>query len=112
MIVLYYFRQNMTNLNTRGKGQIGIRSSTRGNRGGRQQSGRGAATTSNRGGFRGRRGGMRGRGGRGGRGNATKKPVMPSKEELDMELDKYMSNTRSYLDKQLDQYMAQPTATA
>lgn len=52
-----------------------------------------------------RRGGRGGRGrGRGGRGGQQKtKP--PTKEELDQQLDNYMSNTKSALDKQLDTYM-------
>lgn len=45
------------------------------------------------------------RGGRGGRGGG--KPVEPKKEDLDSELDKYMSNSKVYLDNQLVDYMAQ-----
>jgi len=44
---------------------------------------------------------------RGGRGGAAKggKPVEPKKEDLDSELDKYMSNSKVYLDNQLVDYM-------
>lgn len=50
----------------------------------------------------GRSGGRRGGVGRG----RTNRPV-PSKEELDMELDQYMANTKSHLDKEIDSYMNQ-----
>jgi len=46
------------------------------------------------------RGGSRGRGGRGGRGGKV------TKDELDTDLDKYMSKTKFSLDAQLDSYMA------
>ncbi|KAK7862751.1 hypothetical protein R5R35_002516 [Gryllus longicercus] len=53
----------------------------------------------------GRSGGVRGRGRRGGaRGRQQK---LPSKEELDLQLDQYMANTKSHLDKELDSYMNQ-----
>ena len=45
------------------------------------------------------RGGARGRG-RGGQNNPTK-----SKDDLDKELDDYMTHTKSHLDAELDQYM-------
>ena len=45
----------------------------------------------------GRRGGVR-------RGVANRRPPPPSREQLDQELDSYMSGTRSVLDKQLDDY--------
>ena len=61
-----------------------------------------------RGGKRGR-GGMRGgRGGRGrgrGRGGQQQGPA-PSREELDNQLDAYMSKTKTGLDAELDAYMA------
>lgn len=45
---------------------------------------------------------------RGGRGGAAKGKVPePKKEDLDSELDKYMSNSKVYLDNQLVDYMAQ-----
>ena len=50
-------------------------------------------------GGRGRGGRGRGRGGRGGAQTSTK-------EELDSQLDSYMSSTKSHLDAELDSYMA------
>ncbi|KDR18891.1 hypothetical protein L798_07339 [Zootermopsis nevadensis] len=54
-----------------------------------------------------RRGG-RTRGGRG-RGSLRGRQVqtIPSKEELDLQLDQYMASTKSHLDKELDSYMNQ-----
>lgn len=66
------------------------------------------------------RGAARGRGGaaRGARGGSTRGAAKPAaapaakkpkldKDELDSQLDKYMSKSKSYLDDQLDSYMAQ-----
>ena len=110
---------------TRGRGGLGTRGggTTRGGgmtRGVRTTRG-GGTTRGGRGGLRGARGRQttRGRGrqtnqqdnsvtrggrgrGRGGRG-ANKKP--PTKEQLDSELDNYMSKTKSVLNSQLDEYM-------
>jgi hypothetical protein len=33
--------------------------------------------------------------------------AVPSKEELDLQLDQYMASTKSHLDKELDSYMNQ-----
>lgn len=50
--------------------------------------------------------GGRGRGGRGyGRGRGAAGSV--SREQLDNQLEAYMSKTRSYLDTELDSYMAE-----
>ncbi|KAM3842557.1 chromatin target of PRMT1a isoform 1-T1 [Diretmus argenteus] len=57
-----------------------------------------------RGGLRGR-GGFTGRGGRG-RGRGTGRPVV-TREQLDNQLDAYMSKTKGHLDAELDAYMAQ-----
>ncbi|PIK46320.1 putative chromatin target of PRMT1 protein isoform X2 [Apostichopus japonicus] len=94
-----------------------IRGQLRDNRGGR---GRGNNRGGNRGrglnrqtigrGGRGRGRGMN-RGGRGrgqGRGGNTFTPSV-SKEDLDNQLDDYMSNTRTSLDAELDAYMADTT---
>ncbi|XP_046687021.1 chromatin target of PRMT1 protein-like isoform X2 [Homalodisca vitripennis] len=48
--------------------------------------------------------GFRGRGG--GRGRGGRAPV-PTKEELDSQLDQYMAGSRGVLDRELDSYMAQ-----
>jgi hypothetical protein len=40
------------------------------------------------------------------------KKVEKSKEDLDSELDLYMSKNKRYLDNQLDDYMAQARAAA
>lgn len=66
-----------------------------GNRGGRGAAGRGQN--------------MRGRGrGRGGRGRGRGGSVdQVSKEQLDNQLDEYMSKTKSYLNSELDAYMAE-----
>ena len=50
--------------------------------------------------------GRRGRGGRWRRGGRSQGPP-PSKEQLDKEIDSYMSETKGFLDKQLDQYMSE-----
>ncbi|KAL8565840.1 hypothetical protein ACOMHN_057266 [Nucella lapillus] len=81
---------------------------TRGGPGGGQPRG-------GRGGFRGQgmrggrgRGGM-GRGGRGGRGRGggNRGEGGVSREQLDNQLDEYMSKTKSHLDTELDTYMAE-----
>ncbi|XP_027892078.1 chromatin target of PRMT1a isoform X2 [Xiphophorus couchianus] len=59
-----------------------------------------------RGGLRGR-GGFAGRGGRGrGRGRGSGRPAV-TREQLDNQLDAYMSKTKGHLDAELDAYMAQ-----
>uniref|UniRef100_A0A3Q3X179 Chromatin target of PRMT1 protein C-terminal domain-containing protein n=1 Tax=Mola mola TaxID=94237 RepID=A0A3Q3X179_MOLML len=59
-----------------------------------------------RGGLRGR-GGFIGRGGRGrGRGRGIGRPAV-TREQLDNQLDAYMSKTKGHLDAELDAYMAQ-----
>ncbi|KAI3358470.1 hypothetical protein L3Q82_014709, partial [Scortum barcoo] len=59
-----------------------------------------------RGGLRGR-GGFAGRGGRGrGRGRGVGRPSV-TREQLDNQLDAYMSKTKGHLDAELDAYMAQ-----
>ena len=103
---------------TRGRGGSATRgrggSATRGrgiSRGGRSARGGRGALRGSRGGQttrgRGRPNNQRGRAGtRGGRGRGrglNKKP--PTKEQLDTELDKYMSKTKSVLNSQLDEYM-------
>lgn len=68
----------------------------------------------NRGSFPGRSGRGRGRGGltRSMRGNRNNKPgAIPTKEELDRELEQYMANTKSQLDKDIDAYMKESTET-
>lgn len=64
-------------------------------------------TTTGRGGLRGR-GGFAGRGGRGrgGRGRGVGRPAV-TREQLDNQLDAYMSKTKGHLDAELDAYMAQ-----
>lgn len=45
-----------------------------------------------------------------GRGSAGRRPdfrCLPTREELDAQLDEYMSMTKSQLDAQLDEYMAE-----
>ncbi|XP_052216592.1 chromatin target of PRMT1 protein-like isoform X2 [Dreissena polymorpha] len=62
----------------------------------------------NRGFIRGQRGAPRGRGrGRGQRGGANQGL---SREQLDNQLEEYMSKTKSHLDQELDQYMAEATS--
>ncbi|KAJ3608596.1 hypothetical protein NHX12_023128 [Muraenolepis orangiensis] len=59
-----------------------------------------------RGGLRGR-GGFSSRGGRGlGRGRVAGRPAL-TREQLDNQLDAYMSKTKGHLDAELDAYMAQ-----
>ncbi|XP_038221212.1 chromatin target of PRMT1 protein-like [Zerene cesonia] len=74
---------------------------------GRMQNQRRAVVQNARGRGRGR-GRVRGRGR--GRGNnrvttTNAKKTVPSKEELDLQLDQYMASTKSALDKELDAYM-------
>ncbi|CAK1545380.1 unnamed protein product [Leptosia nina] len=72
-------------------------------KGGQQQTGKmfqNTPHTMRRGHFRGR-GGFRAQG----RGAITPKKTVPTKEELDFQLEQYMSSTKSALDKQLDDYM-------
>uniref|UniRef100_A0AAX7VTM9 Chromatin target of PRMT1 protein C-terminal domain-containing protein n=1 Tax=Astatotilapia calliptera TaxID=8154 RepID=A0AAX7VTM9_ASTCA len=94
----------------RGRGSAG-RMAMR--RGGRQRGagvGRGGALS--RGAARGMprgRGGLRGRGGfagRRGRGRGVGRPAV-TREQLDNQLDAYMSKTKGHLDAELDAYMAQ-----
>lgn len=103
---------NARGMRGQGRGQL------RGSRGGR---GRGLNRQGNRGNQnrvqgqrnQGRGGRGRGRGmgrGRGrGRGRGANTASQLSKEELDNQLDAYMSNTRSSLDAELDAYMADTT---
>ncbi|KAG0719834.1 Chromatin target of PRMT1 protein [Chionoecetes opilio] len=72
--------------------------------------GRTSTGTQGRGGFRGRgRGGRIARGGRGSRGGRAaangKVADNCTREELDHQLDEYMSKTKTALDTELDQYM-------
>ncbi|PVD36418.1 hypothetical protein C0Q70_03401 [Pomacea canaliculata] len=80
-------------------------------RGGRNQGERFPGRGGNRGGrgAAGRGQNMRGRGrGRGGRGRGRGGSVdQVSKEQLDNQLDEYMSKTKSYLNSELDAYMAE-----
>lgn len=73
-------------------------------RGGRGRGQRGGG--GDRGFGRGQRGGPRGRGGRG-RGQRGGARQGMSKEQLDNQLEEYMSKTKSHLDQELDQYMAE-----
>jgi hypothetical protein len=52
-----------------------------------------------------RNGRMRAGRGRGSRGRQMQ--AVPSKEELDLQLDQYMASTKSQLDRELDSYMNQ-----
>lgn len=63
------------------------------------------AFLSGRGGLRGR-GGFLGRGRGRGRGRGAGRPVV-TREQLDNQLDAYMSKTKGHLDAELDAYMAQ-----
>ncbi|XP_066992856.1 chromatin target of PRMT1 protein [Anabrus simplex] len=76
------------------------------NRGSSGQRGRGGTF---RQGGRGRRGAgnVRGRGRRGAQRGRLQSATVPSKEELDLQLDQYMANTKSNLDRELDSYMNQ-----
>lgn len=58
-----------------------------------------------RGGLRGR-GGFAGRGRGRGRGRGAGRPIV-TREQLDNQLDAYMSKTKGHLDAELDAYMAQ-----
>uniref|UniRef100_A0A3Q1JW41 Chromatin target of PRMT1 protein C-terminal domain-containing protein n=1 Tax=Anabas testudineus TaxID=64144 RepID=A0A3Q1JW41_ANATE len=99
----------------RGRGPAGRLAVRRGgrNRGGAPGRGgamsRGAArggVVRGRGGLRGRSG-FAGRGGRGrGRGRGVGRPAV-TREQLDNQLDAYMSKTKGHLDAELDAYMAQ-----
>ncbi|XP_075907599.1 chromatin target of PRMT1a isoform X2 [Nelusetta ayraudi] len=66
---------------------------------------RGRGGLRGRGGFAGRGGGGGGRG-RGGRGRGVGRPAV-TREQLDNQLDAYMSKTKGHLDAELDAYMAQ-----
>ncbi|XP_045504233.1 chromatin target of PRMT1 protein-like isoform X2 [Colias croceus] len=62
------------------------------------------------------RGRVRGRGRGQGRGNnrattPNAKKTVPTKEELDLQLDQYMASTKSALDRQLDAYMESAVRT-
>ncbi|KAL3884727.1 hypothetical protein ACJMK2_024838 [Sinanodonta woodiana] len=87
----------------RGRGRGGV---ARGGRGSFGADRRGRGANRGRGGGRGRfqrggRGGVRGRG----RGRGANFPI--SKEQLDNQLEEYMSNTKANLDQEMDTYMAQ-----
>ncbi|GFR32949.1 foP_duplication domain-containing protein [Trichonephila clavata] len=60
-------------------------------------------------GGRSNRGGGRGRGRGGGKGRWGKdlNPILPTKQELDNQLDEYMAETKGSLDAQLGHYMSQ-----
>ncbi|KAL3884726.1 hypothetical protein ACJMK2_024996 [Sinanodonta woodiana] len=82
------------------------RGGARGGRGSFGADRRGRGANRGRGGGRGRfqrggRGGVRGRG----RGRGANFPI--SKEQLDNQLEEYMSNTKANLDQEMDTYMAQ-----
>ncbi|KAF6737857.1 Chromatin target of PRMT1 protein [Oryzias melastigma] len=92
----------------RGRGSVGRLAMRRGGRHRGGGAGRGVrgGITRGRGGLRGR-GGFPGRGGRGrGRGRGVGRPVV-TREQLDNQLDAYMSKTKGHLDAELDAYMAQ-----
>nr|XP_043908675.1 chromatin target of PRMT1a [Solea senegalensis] len=98
----------------RGRGSAGRLAMRRGGRQRGGVAGRGGALSRGslrgvprgRGGLRGR-GGFTGRGGRGrGRGRGIGRPVV-TREQLDNQLDAYMSKTKGHLDAELDAYMAQ-----
>ncbi|XP_052800585.1 chromatin target of PRMT1 protein-like isoform X2 [Mya arenaria] len=91
----------------RGRGGFSRQGDNRTFRGGRGRGGtRGGG---DRGGFgRGQRGGGRGMGrGRGGRGRGARGGGQASREQLDNQLEEYMSKTKNHLDMDLDQYMAE-----
>ncbi|XP_029919133.1 chromatin target of PRMT1a [Myripristis murdjan] len=98
----------------RGRGSAGHLALRRGGRHRGGAPGRGGALPRGaaRGGARGRgglrgRGGFAGRGGRGrGRGRGAGRPAV-TREQLDNQLDAYMSKTKGHLDAELDAYMAQ-----
>ncbi|XP_065149529.1 chromatin target of PRMT1a [Paramisgurnus dabryanus] len=95
-----------------GPGRMGLRRGMR-QRGGAMGRGamigrgaaRGAPGGRGRGGLRGR-GGFAGRGRGRGRGRGAGRPVV-TREQLDNQLDAYMSKTKGHLDAELDAYMAQ-----
>uniref|UniRef100_A0A3Q4HSG1 Chromatin target of PRMT1a n=1 Tax=Neolamprologus brichardi TaxID=32507 RepID=A0A3Q4HSG1_NEOBR len=92
-------------------GRGGMRGMNRGGLRGRGRGGVMRGALSLRGGpMRGRgRGGLRGRGGfagRRGRGRGVGRPAV-TREQLDNQLDAYMSKTKGHLDAELDAYMAQ-----
>ncbi|MCJ8749527.1 hypothetical protein PDJAM_G00177390 [Pangasius djambal] len=89
-----------------GPGRLGIRRGMR-QRGGATGRGaaRGGAGARGRGGLRGR-GGFLGRGRGRGRGRGAGRPAV-TREQLDNQLDAYMSKTKGHLDAELDAYMAQ-----
>uniref|UniRef100_A0A1A7YRH2 Chromatin target of PRMT1 n=2 Tax=Iconisemion striatum TaxID=60296 RepID=A0A1A7YRH2_9TELE len=101
----------------RGRGGVGRFPMRRGGRHRGGMAGRGGALSRGggrggmprgrgRGGLRGR-GGFAGRGGRGrGRGRGVGRPAV-TREQLDNQLDAYMSKTKGHLDAELDAYMAQ-----
>ncbi|XP_063538831.1 chromatin target of PRMT1 protein-like [Cydia strobilella] len=97
-------------LRGRGVGRGGAAGAQGAGRGARRGAGRGGGGAGRGGGGAGRgggrgltRGAARGRG-RGGISRQTVKPV-PTKEQLDLQLDQYMAGTKSALDKELDSYM-------
>lgn len=112
-------RGQQSTVSTRGSGNapVRFRMANQGRRASRGQNrGRGGLNQAGRGGASNRGGGTRGgfnpgvkrgkpgvRGGRGRGRGGSKKPV--TQEQLDNELDKYMSKTKSVLNAQLDQYM-------
>ncbi|XP_063366333.1 chromatin target of PRMT1 protein-like [Cydia amplana] len=87
---------NFGRLNRIGSRPLRGRGVGRGGRGARRGGGRGGGAGFTRGAARGR--------GRGGISRQTPKPV-PTREELDLQLDQYMAGTKSALDKELDSYM-------
>ncbi|XP_052800587.1 chromatin target of PRMT1 protein-like isoform X4 [Mya arenaria] len=101
--VFFNSRGGMRGQGFGGRGRGGFSPS----RGGRGRGGtRGGG---DRGGFgRGQRGGGRGMGrGRGGRGRGARGGGQASREQLDNQLEEYMSKTKNHLDMDLDQYMAE-----
>ncbi|XP_006008436.1 chromatin target of PRMT1a isoform X2 [Latimeria chalumnae] len=79
---------------------------------GRGGVGRGGMGLRGRGGMAGRgRGAFGGRGRGRGRGRGSTRPAL-TKEQLDNQLDAYMSKTKGHLDAELDAYMAQTDAEA
>ncbi|XP_028452800.1 chromatin target of PRMT1a isoform X1 [Perca flavescens] len=99
----------------RGRGSAGRLAMRRGGRHRGGAPGRGGALSRGaaRGGVARGRGGLRGRGGfagRGGRGRGRGRGVgrqAVTREQLDNQLDAYMSKTKGHLDAELDAYMAQ-----
>uniref|UniRef100_A0A3P8WEJ9 Chromatin target of PRMT1a n=1 Tax=Cynoglossus semilaevis TaxID=244447 RepID=A0A3P8WEJ9_CYNSE len=99
---------SMRGVPMRGRGSAGRLSMRRGGRNRGGGAGRGGPMSRGaprgRGGLRGR-GGFPGRGGRG-RGRGAGRPAV-TREQLDNQLDAYMSKTKGHLDAELDAYMAQ-----